>query len=111
MRDQFSDFCQGTEMNASSEATQLLEHGYWPLTYLALPTALALGFGYFRNAKLPEKLSIFSLGREKKDVAFQSMGAIESLTDLKWETEEPRKIYKFSPKYFLTMGKYQNSRS
>ncbi|KUJ17151.1 uncharacterized protein LY89DRAFT_646318 [Mollisia scopiformis] len=32
------------------------------------------------------------------------MGAIEPLSNLKWETEEPRKIYKFSPKYFLTMG-------
>jgi hypothetical protein len=33
------------------------------------------------------------------------MGVIESLTDLNWETVEPKKAYKFSPEYFLTMGK------
>ncbi len=35
----------------------------------------------------------------------KSMGVIEPLLNLDWATEEPRKIYKFSPKYFLTMGK------
>jgi hypothetical protein len=33
------------------------------------------------------------------------MGVIEPLTDLNWEKVEPKKVYKFSPKYFLTMGK------
>jgi hypothetical protein len=32
------------------------------------------------------------------------MGVIQPLTDFKWETVEPKIIYKFSPKYFLTMG-------
>jgi hypothetical protein len=32
------------------------------------------------------------------------MGVIHSLTDLKWETVEPKRVYKFSSKYFLTMG-------
>lgn len=32
------------------------------------------------------------------------MGAIQPLTELNWETVEPKRVYKFSPKYFLTMG-------
>jgi hypothetical protein len=35
------------------------------------------------------------------------MGDIQSLSDLDWETVEPRQIYKFNSKYFLTMGKYR----
>lgn len=37
------------------------------------------------------------------------MGVIEPLSTLDWAAEEPRKIYKFSPKYFLTMGKLSPS--
>ena len=32
------------------------------------------------------------------------MGVIEPLPDFKWETIQPPNIYKFSPRYFLTMG-------
>lgn len=34
------------------------------------------------------------------------MGKITPLHDLDYKTVEPLRIYKFSPKYFLTMGEY-----
>lgn len=46
---------------------------------------------------------------ESKPIPEPSMGEIIPLVNLNWKTEEPRKIYKFNPKYFLTMGILRSS--
>jgi hypothetical protein len=84
-----------------------------PVAYLLLPATLMLVW-FFTKEKIWQ--AVFA-GRkslpsviEEKVVAFKedkfepSMGDIVPLTDLDWKTEEPRTIYKFNPKYFLTMG-------
>ncbi|CZR66982.1 uncharacterized protein PAC_16881 [Phialocephala subalpina] len=94
-------------MNASSEATQLWELDYWPLTYLALPTTLALLFLYFREPLIQKSKVVLATSRASinDESSFEPMGIVEPFAfKHSWETEEPRKIYKFSPKYFSTMG-------
>lgn len=41
---------------------------------------------------------------EEDVMGYDSMGPIESLTDLDYKTEKPERIYKFADKYNLTMG-------
>ena len=45
-------------------------------------------------------------GNGLSDYGFESMGQIEPLKTLDWESEKPLRIYKFADKYNLTMGEH-----
>lgn len=76
-----------------------------PAAYILLPAVLVLIWFCSKGKRGPAVLADGrpSLSPIEKKVE-QSMGDIIPLTDFDWKTEEPRKIYKFNPKYFLTMG-------
>ncbi|TVY43884.1 hypothetical protein LSUB1_G002034 [Lachnellula subtilissima] len=84
-----------------------------PVAYILLPAVLIL-VGFFAKGNIwpavlaggkpvlpPTKGEVMTF---KEYQSGQSMGDVIPLKDFDWKTEEPRKIYKFSPKYFLTMG-------
>lgn len=84
---------------------------------LATAVVATVGVGYaarrrFKNRKARSKYSVpaidvqekLSSGTPEVNVA-EAFGPITSLKDFDYQASEPPSIYKFSPKYFLTMGK------
>ena len=94
-------------MNASSEESQLWEFGHWPAISLIIPSVLGVLAIYFWNSTSRTKVTAPAQSQKEKhgiSTLSHPMGDIAPLSNLSWTTEEPRKIYKFNPKYFLTMG-------
>lgn len=85
----------------------------WPTAYVLVPAALILLFlavtdlsgSWWKRVMVKKSEET----KETQDIAveddgFASMGSIEPFNTSDWENIPPRKIYKFKPKYFLTMG-------
>ncbi|RDW57793.1 hypothetical protein BP5796_12594 [Coleophoma crateriformis] len=75
------------------------------LALLLAPGSLALCFWiYVKQFNGFSDQNKISKKKAQKCDSFKSMGAIEPLTEFDWKTQEEERIYKFNPKYFLTMG-------
>ena len=85
-----------------------------PLVVTAVLTTLGIGYAArrrFKKQKARSKYSVPAIDAQEKasfvdaevDIA-TAFGPVTPLKDFDYQTSEPPSIYKFSPKYFLTMG-------